>query len=123
MNSTFHRLPDAGTFDDWRQQAPQGFLYTLKFSRYGSHLKCLKDPADTVGEFMDRAERLEDRLGPVLVQLRPDWKADMPRPRRIPCAMPRISCAMCVRLRDKEPDGAAYPYGGGGAMVIVCSCQ
>ncbi|MBN1557325.1 MAG: DUF72 domain-containing protein [Lentisphaerae bacterium] len=44
INNTFYHLPADRTFDRWREQAPRDFLYILKFSRYGSHFKCLKDP-------------------------------------------------------------------------------
>jgi uncharacterized protein YecE (DUF72 family) len=37
INNTFYRLPEATVFEAWRRQAPKGFCYALKFSRYGSH--------------------------------------------------------------------------------------
>ena len=58
VNNTFYHLPEAKTFDTWHDQAPPGFRYTLKFSRYGTHLKKLKDPQGSIGKFLDRAERL-----------------------------------------------------------------
>lgn len=79
VNNTFYHLPEAETFDHWREQAPKGFLYVLKFSRYGSHLKKLKDPADSIGAFLDRAKRLKQHLGPILVQLPPHWSVDVER--------------------------------------------
>lgn len=79
VNNTFYHLPTAETFDAWREAAPEGFLYALKFSRYGSHLKKLKDPAASVGMFVERADRLGDRLGPILVQLPPNWKVNVER--------------------------------------------
>jgi uncharacterized protein YecE (DUF72 family) len=79
INNTFYSLPRAKTFDSWRERAPEGFLYVLKFSRYGSHLKRLKSPADTIGKFLERATRLRSLLGPILVQLPPNWHADTAR--------------------------------------------
>ncbi len=79
INNTFYRLPEAATFDAWRRQAPKGFCYALKFSRYGSHIVRLKKPRDTIGRFLKRADRLGDFLGPILVQLPPNWKADPER--------------------------------------------
>lgn len=49
INNTFYNLPTEKAFDKWREDAPDGFCYSLKFSRYGSHLKHLKDPEGTVG--------------------------------------------------------------------------
>ena len=71
INSSFYRLPEIQTFETWRQQAPTGFLYALKFSRYGTHIKRLREPEETIGRFVERARHLRDHLGPVLVQLPP----------------------------------------------------
>jgi uncharacterized protein YecE (DUF72 family) len=79
INNTFYRLPEAKTFETWQRQAPKGFCYALKFSRYGSHIVRLKKPRGTIGRFLKRAERLGEFLGPVLVQLPPNWKADPDR--------------------------------------------
>ncbi|MFO7956085.1 MAG: DUF72 domain-containing protein [Candidatus Brocadiia bacterium] len=79
VNNTFYHLPEPETFDDWFEQAPEGFCYVLKFSRYGTHLKHLKDPEDTIGLFMERARRLGPTLGPILVQLRPNWHVNVER--------------------------------------------
>jgi uncharacterized protein YecE (DUF72 family) len=79
INNTFYGLPGPETFDRWRDQVPTGFVFTLKYSRYGSHLKHLKDPDDHLLTFLDRARRLGDRLGPILVQLPPRWKANPDR--------------------------------------------
>ena len=79
INNTFYGLPEARTFEDWAERAPDDFLYILKFSRYGSHLKKLKNPEGTIGTFMERAGRLSSQLGPILVQLPPNWHADTDR--------------------------------------------
>ena len=79
INNTFYNLPDESTFEKWREQAPAGFSCVLKFSRYGTHIKCLKDPEDTVSTFMNRAEHLGNRLGPILIQLRPGWSVNIER--------------------------------------------
>ncbi len=79
INNTFYNLPAGKTFDAWRDDAPAGFRYALKYSRYGSHLKHLKDPEQHVDRFVERAERLGSHLGPILVQLPPTWNVDMER--------------------------------------------
>ena len=80
LNATFYHLPKAATVDAWRDAAPASFEYALKFSRYGSHIKRLKEPGQSIAHFLERAERLGGRLGPVLVQLPPNWR---PRPDRL----------------------------------------
>ncbi len=88
INNTFYCLPEVSTFERWCQQAPENFCYTLKFSRYGSHLKCLDDPESTVRAFMERAVHLGPCMGPVLVQLKPRWHLDLERLNRFLRAVP-----------------------------------
>lgn len=89
VNNTFYRLPEAPTFEAWREQAPPDFRYALKFSRYGSHLKRLSDPEASVVLFLERCERLKSRLGPILVQLPPHWGVDLERLDGFVRALPR----------------------------------
>ena len=79
LNSTFYRLPEEETVDRWRRQAPAGFIYAVKLSRYGTHQKKLRDPSDWVAKFEARAERLGESLGPILVQLPPRWRVNVER--------------------------------------------
>ena len=79
INNTFYRLPEIHTFDNWREQAPPGFVYALKYSRFATHIKRLKDPAEPLQRFLERAVHLGVRLGPILVQLPPHFKANPQR--------------------------------------------
>ena len=79
INNSFYRLPSAATFDTWRAQAPPGFLYAVKASRFLTHLKKLKDPEGPLQLFFDRALHLGPTLGPVLYQLPPHWKLNLAR--------------------------------------------
>ena len=99
INNTFYNLPKAETFDSWRERAPEGFCYVLKFSRYGTHLKRLKDPEASIGMFLERADRLGQLLGPILVQLRPNWRADPGRLGAFLDAAPADHC-WAVEFRD-----------------------
>lgn len=74
INNTFYNLPRVETFQKWHDRAPIRFRYILKYSRYGTHIKRLKDPADHIGTFLDHAEHLKSFLGPILVQIPPNWK-------------------------------------------------
>jgi uncharacterized protein YecE (DUF72 family) len=75
-NGSFYRLPRPETFADWRARTPAGFLMAVKASRYLTHVRRLRDPAEPVGRLLLAASGLGDRLGPVLLQLPPDMKAD-----------------------------------------------
>ncbi|MFP4140891.1 MAG: DUF72 domain-containing protein [Planctomycetota bacterium] len=101
VNNTFYHLPSEETFDNWAHQAPAGFLYVLKFSRYGSHIKKLKDPADSIGLFLERAERLGDHLGPILVQLPPGWN---PNPDRLAAFLEAAPARRRWAMEFRNPD-------------------
>jgi len=79
INNTFYRLPDATTFAAWARRAPPGFVYAVKASRYLTHMKKLKDPAEPLKLFFSRARRLGATLGPVLYQLPPRWPLNLDR--------------------------------------------
>lgn len=99
INNTFYGLPRGETFRRWREQAPEGFIYALKFSRYGTHRKRLSDPEQTLGRFLQRARRLEEHLGPILVQLPPRWHAHPARLEAFLDAAPG-DVRWAVELRD-----------------------
>ena len=71
-NGTFYRLPPRETFAAWRDRTGAGFVMTVKASRYLTHVRRLRDPAEPVRRLLDAAAGLGDRLGPVLLQLPPD---------------------------------------------------
>ncbi|MDI1465699.1 DUF72 domain-containing protein [Catellatospora sp. KI3] len=76
VNSVFYRLPQRGVFTAWREQTPSGFTVAVKASRYLTHIRRLRDPAEPVRRFLDAVAGLGDRLGPVLLQLPPTMRAD-----------------------------------------------
>jgi uncharacterized protein YecE (DUF72 family) len=74
-NGTFYRLPTRDTFASWRERVPGDFVMTVKASRYLTHVRRLRDPAEPTRRLVDAAAGLGDRLGPVLLQLPPDLQA------------------------------------------------
>jgi len=79
INNSFYNLPSERTLRDWRDGTPDGFLFSVKASRYITHMKKLKDPVESVGRFMDRMRILGAKLGPVLFQLPPRWRFNRQR--------------------------------------------
>jgi uncharacterized protein YecE (DUF72 family) len=79
INNSFYRLPEGATFRDWANRVPMRFLFAVKASRYLTHMKKLKDPEEPIGRLFDRMRGLGRHLGPVLYQLPPGFKADLPR--------------------------------------------
>lgn len=75
-NAAFYRLPKRETFASWAQQTPRDFIMAVKMSRYLTHIRRLRDPGEPVQRFLDMAAGLGTKLGPVLLQLPPNLKAD-----------------------------------------------
>ena len=78
VNNTFYRLPLAGSVAAWVEQTPPGFLFTIKASRYLTHIKRLTDMDGGVQRFYERIEPLvrSPKLGPVLWQLPASFRRD-----------------------------------------------
>lgn len=79
LNNSFYRLPTPEAFDCWRDTSPPGFLFAVKGSRFVTHNKKLKDPEQPLKNLLPRAERLGEKLGPVLWQLPPSWRRNVER--------------------------------------------
>ncbi|WP_243444805.1 DUF72 domain-containing protein [Sphingosinicella humi] len=79
INNSFYRLPTAETFDKWREQAPDGFCYAVKANRFLTQAKKLKDCAEPLERMMTPFRHLGDRLGPILYQLPPRFRANLER--------------------------------------------
>jgi uncharacterized protein YecE (DUF72 family) len=71
VNSTFYRLASPKAVAAWVAETPPGFLFTVKGSRYLTHMKRLRDAGHAVGRFYERLEPLlgTPKLGPALWQL------------------------------------------------------
>jgi uncharacterized protein YecE (DUF72 family) len=76
-NNSFYRLPSRETFENWRERTPDDFVMAVKASRYLTHVRRLRDPAEPVARLLGAAAGLGPKLGPVLLQLPPTLKADV----------------------------------------------
>jgi uncharacterized protein YecE (DUF72 family) len=79
INNSFYRLPEKKTLLRWRNAVPEGFVFSVKASRYLTHMKKLKDPREPMERLLDRVNVLEDKLGPILFQLPPRWGSNPER--------------------------------------------
>jgi uncharacterized protein YecE (DUF72 family) len=79
LNNPFYRLPTGEMFARWRDVTPEGFEFAVKASRFITHIKRLRDPADELELLMSRARELGPKLGPVLFQLPPNQQLDLAR--------------------------------------------
>lgn len=89
LNNTFYRLPTEIAFDKWRQSTPANFVFSVKVSRFLTHLKKLKHPESALQNFLPRILRLSSKLGPLLFQLPPRWQVNPSRLEALLEALPR----------------------------------
>jgi uncharacterized protein YecE (DUF72 family) len=77
INNTFYRMPTLKLTESWYAEAPEGFLFTLKLSQRITHFKRLKNVDEEMEFFLASAVGLKEKLGPILVQLPPNFKKDL----------------------------------------------
>jgi uncharacterized protein YecE (DUF72 family) len=74
INNSFYHLPSEKAFVNWREASPEGFVFAVKVSRFITHVKRLKNADEPLQNFLERADLLADKLGPLLYQLPPNMK-------------------------------------------------
>jgi uncharacterized protein YecE (DUF72 family) len=76
VDSTFYAVPDARAVRAWAGRTPDDFTFALKMPKEVTHERRLRDADDVVREFLDRARQLGPKLGPILLQMGPDFGPD-----------------------------------------------
>jgi uncharacterized protein YecE (DUF72 family) len=91
VNNTFYRLPTREAVANWERTVPPGFLFSVKASRYLTHIKRLLDMGAGLERFYERIEPLlhSPKLGPILWQLPPNFHRDDERLARALRRLPR----------------------------------
>jgi uncharacterized protein YecE (DUF72 family) len=81
VNNTFYRLPSRDAVANWAAQTPPDFVFTVKASRYLTHIKRLTTLGEGWERFRERIEPLIEarKLGPVLWQLPANFHCDLGR--------------------------------------------
>ncbi len=79
LNVTFYRLPLASTFSKWHNETPSDFVFSIKGSRFITHIKRLLEPQEPLEIFFERALNLKEKLRVVLWQFSPSFKINIER--------------------------------------------
>ena len=88
INNTFYRLPQPGMVENWKEQVPESFRFSIKATQRITHIKRLKNCAEETKYLMETAALLGERLGVVLFQLPPNSKKDAARLREFLDCLP-----------------------------------
>jgi uncharacterized protein YecE (DUF72 family) len=76
VDSTFYAIPDARAVRAWGERTPPEFTFALKMPKEVTHERRLRDADDVVRDFLDRVRQLGSKLGPILLQMGPDFVPD-----------------------------------------------
>jgi uncharacterized protein YecE (DUF72 family) len=73
INGTFYGTQKPETFRKWAQSVPDGFIFSVKGSRFATHRRVLAEAEESVTRFVSSGmTELGDRLGPLLWQFPPE---------------------------------------------------
>jgi uncharacterized protein YecE (DUF72 family) len=101
VDSTFYAVPASKTIRGWAQRTPSGFTFALKLPQEITHERRLRGVEDLAMDFFDRARELGDKLGPVLIQLGPDFReSELPALARFLPTLPD-DIAFAIEFRDR----------------------
>lgn len=75
INYSFYHLPRPSTYQNWYFQVPAEFVFAVKASRFITHIKRLKNVKSAWKTFIENALNLKEKLGPILFQFPPSFKA------------------------------------------------
>ena len=80
INNTFYRMPTERLLSGWAAQVPASFQFALKVNQQITHIQRLRGAEASLQRFLEASSLLanEGRLGPILVQLPPNFRADLP---------------------------------------------
>lgn len=108
INASFYRMPTEAMLDGWKAQTPAGFRFAIKAHRRITHQKRLRDVDEDVRWLHERVSVLGDRLGPVLFQLPPSLRKDLPLLERFLAALPPLPFVAVEFRHATWHDDATY---------------
>ena len=75
INYSFYHLPRPSTYQNWYNQTPADFIFAVKASRFITHIKRLSGVKEAWKQFLENALYLKEKLGPILFQFPPSFRA------------------------------------------------
>jgi len=100
IDSTFYAIPAVAMVNGWAAKTPEGFLFSPKFPRVVTHDKELHGADAEVGLYLERMCLLGEKLGPMLIQMAPSFRA----------AHFERTAQFLQRLPRQRPDGGRLEY-------------
>lgn len=79
INTSYYHMPRPNVCAGWRQRSPDGFCFVMKMNGRLTHSRRLINCEEPLETFLIPVNELGEKLGPILVQLPPKFKADARR--------------------------------------------
>lgn len=79
INSSYYHMPRASVCESWRRRSPERFCFVMKLNRWITHRRRLAECDEPLRSFVEAVDNLGEKLGPILVQLPPSFRADAAR--------------------------------------------
>jgi uncharacterized protein YecE (DUF72 family) len=79
INATFYRMPQASMLENWKEQVPGSFRFSLKASQRITHFKRLKETHEETKYFLETAAVLAGAVGSCALSVATNMKKDLPR--------------------------------------------
>jgi len=102
INVTFYRLPEREAFAKWCLSTPDDFIFSLKGSRFITHVKKLKDCEEPLDAFYSRASVLKEKLAVILWQFPPTFNMDVERLKEFLDVLKPYSMRNAFEFRNKN---------------------
>ena len=124
INNTFYRMPSAKLVQSWCDEVPAGFVFAIKAPQRITHQQRLKDAGETVAALLRAIELLAERQGPILFQLPPFLKKDVPLLADFLGAMPR-RCRAAFEFRHASwfADDTYETLRAAGAALCIADAE
>jgi len=124
INYSFYRKPTVKILEGWAAQVPERFRFALKAWQRITHQKRLRESGELVEGFVDAARTLGPRLAPVLYQLPPNLKADLPLLRDFLQQLPRdLRAAFEFRHQSWFTDETYAVLRNAGAALCIAESE
>ncbi len=113
LNVTFYRLLKPATFVRWQLESPAGFIFSVKGSRFITHVKRLADPEEPLSRFFEGVLLLGPKLGVILWQFPPGFA----------CAASRLERFLDLLSRYPVRNALEFRHESWCCQEVVSLCQ
>lgn len=101
VNNSFYHILKEETVKNWAKTVPEKFIFAVKANRYITHMKKLKEPETRVANFIESIKFFDEKLGPILFQLPPNFEFNPKRLESFILSIPKkYKCVF--EFRDKS---------------------